>query len=104
MLKEKCDIGDKDELQQNTAARTPLKKSNVVRVKYIQTSAMKNRLKNLSRKSTLSSGKIIVTKYSEIEMKYTITFMKYVNQPFMNAAQKIRLKMTKNTVLLRKQT
>ena len=25
-LKEKYDIGDKDELQQNTAARTPMKK------------------------------------------------------------------------------
>ena len=29
--------------------------------------------------------------------------MKYVNQPDMNAAKKIRLKMTKKTVLLRKQ-
>ena len=34
-------------------------------------------------------------------MKYTITFTKYVNQPVMNAAQKMRLKMTKNKVFLR---
>ena len=69
-----------------------------------QTFAMKNWLKNLSRKSTLSSGKIIVAKYSEIELKHIIKFMKYVNQPGMKAAQKMRLKMTKKTVLLRKQT
>ena len=50
-----------------------------------QTFAMKNWLKNLFRKSTLSSGKIIVAKYSEIDMKSTITFMKYVNQPDKNA-------------------
>ena len=31
-------------------------------------------------------------------------FTKYVNQPGMKAAKKIRLKMTKKTVLLRKQT
>ena len=53
---------------------------------------MKNWLKR-ARKSTLSSGKIIVTKYSEIEMKQTITFMKSVNQPVMNAAQQMKLKM-----------
>ena len=62
---------------------------------------MKNWLKNLSRKSTLSSGKIVVAKYSEIEMKQTITFMKYVNQPGMKAAQKMRLKMTKKTMLMK---
>ena len=50
--------------------------------------------KNLSRKSKLSSGKIIMAKYSKIERKKTITFMKYVNQPVMNAAQEMRLKMT----------
>ena len=50
----------------------------------------------------ISSSKIIVAKYSEIEMKQIITFLKYVNQPGMNAAQKMRLKMTKKTVLLRK--
>ena len=33
-------------------------------------------------------------------MKKTITFMKYVNKPVMIAAKKMRLKMTKNTVLL----
>ena len=39
-------------------------------------------------------------KYSEIEIKWTIPFVKHMNQPVMNAAQKMRLKMTttKNTV------
>ena len=69
-----------------------------------QTFAIKKWLKNLSRKSTLGSGKIIVAKYSEIEVKYKITFMKYVNQLGMKAAQKMRLKMTKKTVLLRRNT
>ena len=58
-----------------------------------QTFAMKNWLKNLSKKSTLSSDKIIVAKYSEIEMKWTITF-RYVNQSVMNAVQNMRLKIT----------
>ena len=62
-----------------------------------QTFALKKWFKNLSRKSKLSSGKIIVAKHSEIEMKYTITFMKCANQPVMNAAQKMRLKMTTTT-------
>ena len=35
-----------------------------------------------------------MAKYAEIEMKYTITFLKCVNQPVMNSAQKMRLKMT----------
>ena len=62
---------------------------------FNQSIAMKKGLKNLSGKRTLSLGKMIVAKYSEIEMRYTITFMKCANQPVMNAAQKIRLKMTK---------
>ena len=45
-----------------------------------------------------------MAKYSEIEINYTITFMKYVKQHVMNAAQTMRLKMTTNTVMLRKQT
>ena len=67
---------------------------------------MKKLLKTLSRKNTLSSGKIIVAKYSDKEIKKTITFMKYVNQPVMNAVQNMRLKMTrqKNTLMLRQQT
>ena len=44
-FKEKCNLGDKDELQYNTAARTPMKKSKVVCVICIQTFAMKNWLK-----------------------------------------------------------
>ena len=35
-------------------------------------------------------------------MKQTITFMKYVIQPVMNAAQKIRLKMTKKYNIVEK--
>ena len=65
---------------------------------------MKNWFKYLSRKSTLRSGKIMVGKYPEIEIKQTITFMKYVNQPVMHAAQNMRLRTTKNTVLFRNQT
>ena len=52
----------------------------------------------------LSSGKIIVANYSVIEMKWTITFIKYVNQPVMNAAQTMKLKMKINSILIRKQT
>ena len=59
---------------------------------------------NSFKKSTLSSEKITVAKYSGIEMKYTITFMKYVNQPVMNAAQKMRLRMPKKYIISRKQT
>ena len=62
-LKEKCDVSDKDELQQNTAARTPMKNSKAVSVRYNQTFTMKIGCKNLSRKSTLSSGKISFAKY-----------------------------------------
>ena len=35
-------------------------------------------------------------------MKYTITFMKCVNQPVMNAAQKKKLKMTKKYSIVQK--
>ena len=70
-------------------------------IKHLQ---WKTGWKNLSRKSTLRSGKIIVTKYSEILVKWTITFINYVNQPVMNSAQKMRFKMTQKTILLRKQT
>ena len=41
MLKEKFDTGDKDELPYNTAARTSMKKSNVVCVICIKKLAMK---------------------------------------------------------------
>ena len=67
---------------------------------------MQNQLTKLIQKehTTLGSGKIIVAKYSELEMKQTITFIKYMNQPVMNAAQKMMLKITKKEVLLGKQT
>ena len=48
------------------------------------------------------SGDIIVAKSSEMESKYIITCMKHVNQPVMKATQKIRLKVTKNGLLLRR--
>jgi hypothetical protein len=41
------------------------------------------------------------TKFLEIEIKSTITFMKHVNKTVMNAAPKIRLRMTKITNLWR---
>ena len=59
---------------------------------------------NLSRLSAQSSGKIRLAKCSEIEIKETITLMKHVNKLVMNAAPKIRLRMTKNTKLMRRQT
>ena len=74
-LKEKYE----DEVQQIIAARTPIKKNEPVCITCNQTFAMKNRLKNLSRKSTLRSGEIIIAKHSEIEMKQIISFMKHVN-------------------------
>ena len=42
---------------------------------------MKNGLKKVYRKITLSLGEIMVAKYSEIERKYARTFMKHLNQP-----------------------
>ena len=71
-LKEQCDIydiGDIDEVQEITAARTPMKKNRPMCVTCNTKLAMKNGLKNISRKSTLSSGEIIVAKCSKIEKK-----------------------------------
>ena len=82
---------------------TPCKKNKAVYVTCNQTFAMKNWFKNISRKSTLSSGEIIVAKCSEIERKRTITYKKHVNQPVMNGPQKMRLKITKKTLLLKRQ-
>ena len=98
-LKDKCEIDDEDEGQQITAPRTPMKKNEPVCVTCNQTFGMQNWSKNLSRKSTLSCGEIIVAKCLEIEIKQTISFLKHVNQPVMNAEQKMRLKMAKHTVL-----
>ena len=46
---------------------------------------MKNGLKKHIQEERLNSGEIIVAKYSEIERKQKITWMNYVNKPFMNA-------------------
>ena len=45
-------------------------------------------LKNVSRKITMTSGGIIVTKCQEIEKKETITWMKHVNKPVINKTSK----------------
>ena len=46
-LKEKCDIDDKDELQEMTASRTPIKKRKPVCVTCNPTFAIENWLKKL---------------------------------------------------------
>ena len=59
-LKEKCDIGDKDELQQNTAARTPMKKEqDVVCDMYSNICSQKNQL-----------NKFIQKEHTELRKKY----------------------------------
>ena len=68
-LKEQCDIDDEDEVQEITAARNRLIKNKAVYVTCNQTFAMKNGLRKISRKSTLSCGEIIVAECSEIESK-----------------------------------
>ena len=45
-VKEQCDIGDEDEVQEITAARTPITNNRPVCVTCNKTFAMKNRLKN----------------------------------------------------------
>ena len=65
-LKEQCDIYEDQEI---TAARTPMKKNRPMCVTCNKKFAMKNWLKNISRKSTLSSGKIIVATCSKIKKK-----------------------------------
>ena len=52
---------------------------------------MKNGLKNMFKKSPLSSGENIVAKCREMERKQTITCMKHVNQLVMNAPKNIWL-------------
>ena len=69
-FKVKSDIDGSDEVHEVTAARTPMNNNRPVCVICPQTLALKNRCtKMLSRKSTLSSGHIIVTKCSAIERK-----------------------------------
>ena len=65
-LKEQCDIY---EVQEITAARTPMKKNRPMCVTCNKKFAMKNGLKNISRKSTLRSGEMIVAKCSKKEEK-----------------------------------
>ena len=68
-LKERFDIDNEDEVQEITAAITPMKKEMLVCVTSNQAFVTKNGLKNISRKRTLSSAEIIVAKCSEIEWK-----------------------------------
>ena len=68
-LKEQCDIDNEDETQEIQTAISPKKKKKTVFVTCIQTFVTKNGLKNVSMKSRLSSGEIIVAKSSEIERK-----------------------------------
>ena len=49
-LKEQCDIGEEDEVQEITAARTPIKKKRPVCVTCNQTFAMTNKLTNYIQK------------------------------------------------------
>ena len=61
------DIDDSKKVQEITAARTPMIINRTVRGTCNQTLALKNWCKkNLSRKSTLSSGEIIATKCSAV--------------------------------------
>ena len=101
-LKEQCDIDDENEVQEITAARNHMKNIKAVYVTCNQTFTLNNGLKNISRNSTLSSGEIFVATCSEIERKETITCVKHVNQPVMNGPQKMRLKLTRKTLLLRR--
>ncbi len=71
-LKEQYDIydtGDIDKVQEITAARAAMKKNRHMCVTCNIKNNNKNGLKNISRKSTLSSGEIIVGKNSKIEKK-----------------------------------
>ena len=65
-VKEQCDIDDEDEVQEIQASRILMKKGKAVYVTCHKKLAIKNGLENISRKSTLSCGIIMVAKYSEI--------------------------------------
>ena len=54
-LKEQWDIDDDDEIQEITAAITPMKKKKPVCVPCNQTFTVENWLKNISIKSTMTS-------------------------------------------------
>ena len=68
-LKEQFEIDNEDEVKEITAARNPMKKNTPVYVTCNQTFAMKHGLKILFMLSTLSSGKIIMATFLEIERK-----------------------------------
>ena len=63
-LKEQCDIDDEDEVQEITAAWTPMNKDGPVCGHVIKHLQRKIDWKNTSRKSPLSSGESIVAKCS----------------------------------------
>ena len=64
-----CDIDDKDEVQEITAAKKPMKKKKPVCVTCNQTLVTKNGGEKLSKKSRWSSGVIVEAKCSEIKRK-----------------------------------
>ena len=68
-IKEQCDIDNEDEVQKITAVRKPLNNYKAVYVTCNQTFTMKNGFKNISRRRILSSGEIIIAKFTEIERK-----------------------------------
>ena len=68
-LKEQYDIDVEDEVQFITAARNPREKNMAVCVTCNHSFEMKNGLKNMSKKSILSSGVTILAKCREIERK-----------------------------------
>ena len=66
-LNEQCDIVDENKVLEIKAAKKNMKNNKAVYVTCNQTFTLTNGLKNISKKSTLSSGEIIVAKCSEIE-------------------------------------
>ena len=63
-VQEQCDIDDEDEVQEMTATRNLMKKKKALYLTCNQTFVRRNGLKNISRKSKLSSGEIVVAIYS----------------------------------------
>ena len=67
--KKNLEIDDADEVQEITAARTPMKKKKHVCVTCNKRLALKMGVKNIKRKITLSSVDIIVVKRLAIKRK-----------------------------------
>ena len=102
-LKEHCNIDDEDEVQEITAARNPMKKNNAVYVTCNQTFAMQNRWKkHLQEEQTELwwnyCGKVFRNRKEVNNHMYEELKKKTV----MNGPQKMRLKITKKTLLLRR--